>query len=194
MELIYKMIHIGFLEDYYTICNRPVSACGVKLKNQSLRMNHLTHSLAILMVSALSVLTGFGQSCIDPDACNYDPNAGTPDAVCLEIVPFATHDSGDLAGMTTWRVYFRTTDPADFVTAVYGNQSEPLSLTTTTSFYQNALGGPRTAHQPAAVAQLSRFGVRQLRDHRLVPDGQHGHWRERPQHGFLSRPRLGTGF
>ena len=104
-------------------------------------MNHLTHSLAILMVTSLSVLTGFGQSCIDPDACNYDPNAGTPDAVCLEIIPFATHDTGDLAGMTTWRVYFRTTDPADFVTAVYGNQSEPLSLTTTTSFYQNALGG-----------------------------------------------------
>ena len=70
-------------------------------------MNHLTHSLAILMATALSALTGFGQSCIDPDACNYDPNAGTPNAVCLEIIPFATHDSGDLAGMTTWRVYFR---------------------------------------------------------------------------------------
>ena len=104
-------------------------------------MNHLTHSLAILMATALSVLSGFGQSCIDPDACNYDSNAGTPDAVCLEVIPFATHDTGDLAGMTTWRVYFRTTEPSDFVTAVYGNQSEPLSLTTTTSFYQNALGG-----------------------------------------------------
>ena len=120
-------------------------------------MNHLTHSLAILMATALSALTGFGQSCIDPDACNYDPNAGTPDAVCLEIIPFATHDSGDLAGMTTWRVYFRTTDPADFVTAVYGNQSEPLSLTTTTSFYQNALGGATA--QPINPLLLPTFWI-----------------------------------
>jgi len=115
----------------------------------------LTHSLTLLMVMALSALSGFGQSCIDPDACNYNPDAATPDAVCLEILPFATHDSGDLAGMTTWRVYFRTTHPDDFVTAVFGNQSHPLSLTTTTSFYQNFLGGATA--QPINPLLLDNF-------------------------------------
>ena len=104
-------------------------------------MNLLTRSLAILTVMSFAALAGRAQSCIDPLACNYDPNAGTPDAVCLEVEAFATHTDGDLAGMTTWRVYFHTTHPDDFVTAVYGNSNDPLALTTTTSFYQNALGG-----------------------------------------------------
>ncbi len=104
-------------------------------------MNLLTRSLAILTVMSFAALAGRAQSCIDPLACNYDPNAGTPDAVCLEVEAFATHTDGDLAGMTTWRVYFHTTHPDDFVTAVYGNFNDPLALTTTTSFYQNALGG-----------------------------------------------------
>ena len=108
-----------------------------------------------MMVMALTGLSGLGQSCIDPVACNYNPDAATPDAVCLEILPLITHDSGELAGMTTWRVYFRTTDPADFVTAVYGNQVEPLSLTTTTDFYQNVLGG--STAQPINPLLLPTF-------------------------------------
>ena len=105
-------------------------------------MNNLTRSLAMLMAFSSAALTVNGQSCIDPVACNYDSAAGTPDVACIELEAFATHDEGVLAGMTTWRVYFRSTDPADFVTAVFGNEDSPLSLTTTTTFYQDALGGP----------------------------------------------------
>ena len=104
-------------------------------------MNNLTRSLAMFMAIAFAGLTGNGQSCIDPDACNYDLDAGIPDAVCLELESYATHTSGELAGMTTWRLYVHSAHPDDFVTAVFGNANEPLSLTTTTSFYQNALGG-----------------------------------------------------
>ena len=104
-------------------------------------MNNLTRSLAMLMAISSAALAVKGQSCIDPVACNYDANAGIPDAVCLEVEAFATHDEGVLAGMTTWRVYFRSTDPADFVTAVFGNENAPLALTTTTTFYQDGFGG-----------------------------------------------------
>ena len=104
-------------------------------------MNYLTRSLAFLTALTFAALAGHAQSCTDPEACNYDPNGGTPSAVCLEVEAFATHTDGDLAGMTTWRVYFHTTHPDDFVTAVYGNSNEPLALTTTTNFYQDALGG-----------------------------------------------------
>ena len=53
-------------------------------------MNQLTRSLAILTAMSFAALAGRAQSCIDPLACNYDPNAGTPDAVCLEVEAFAT--------------------------------------------------------------------------------------------------------
>jgi len=51
------------------------------------------------------------------------------------------HVSGDLAGMTTYRVLLHTEHPDDFVSSAYGNQNEPLDVSTTTSFYQNELGG-----------------------------------------------------
>ena len=59
-------------------------------------MNQLTRSLAILMVMSFAALAGRAQSCTDPLACNYDPNAGTPDAVCLEVEAFASHTDGAL--------------------------------------------------------------------------------------------------
>ena len=108
---------------------------------QLLRMNLMTRRLAFLMAMSMTVLAGFGQSCTDPSACNYNPDGGASDAVCLEVEAFATHTEGDLAGKTTWRVFFKSTHPDDFVTAVYGNSNEPLSLTTTTDFYHNPLGG-----------------------------------------------------
>ena len=87
------------------------------------------------------------QTCDDPEACNYDPNAlpYTPptvdDGYCLELRTVAEHTDGVLAGMTTYRVLLHTENPTDFVTSVYGNINEPLSVQTTTSFYQDALGG-----------------------------------------------------
>ena len=67
-------------------------------------MNLLTRSLAFLTAMSFATLAGLAQSCIDPLACNYDPNAGTPDAVCLEVEAFATHTDGALAGMTSWAI------------------------------------------------------------------------------------------
>ena len=57
----------------------------------------------------------------------------------LELV--ADHDEGALAGMSTYRVYLDVANANDQVTSFTGNDEFALALNTTTSFYQNALGG-----------------------------------------------------
>ena len=57
----------------------------------------------------------------------------------LELV--ASHDEGALAGLNTYRVYLDVSSSEDQVTSITGNDEFALALNTTTSFYQNALGG-----------------------------------------------------
>ena len=59
---------------------------------------------------------------------------------CTITEVVATHTDGDLAGMTTYRVYVQTLHPTDFLTSVSGNVNIPLDISTTTTFYQNLLG------------------------------------------------------
>ncbi len=44
-------------------------------------------------------------------------------------------------GATTYRIWAELADPTEQLVAVYGFEGLPLSITTTTSFYQNPLGG-----------------------------------------------------
>ena len=103
-------------------------------------MNHFLRSMAMAVVGMAMALPASAQNCSDAAACNYNPDFGNA-SICLTIDTVATHAAGDLAGMTTYRIYVQSATPQDFVTAVYGNQADPLALTTTTSFYQNVLGG-----------------------------------------------------
>ena len=57
----------------------------------------------------------------------------------LELV--ASHVGGELDGLRTYRVYLDVAHSDDQVTSFTGNDEFALSLNTTTSFYQNALGG-----------------------------------------------------
>ncbi len=47
-----------------------------------------------------------------------------------------------IGGMTTYRVWAEFSDPTEQLVAVYGFDSVPMTINTTTAFYQNALGGP----------------------------------------------------
>ena len=60
----------------------------------------------------------------------------------IAIEPFVVHDGSiaELDSMTTYHVYAVCTNPSDEVSAVYGDATAPLTLTSTTGFYQNALG------------------------------------------------------
>ena len=106
---------------------------------------------AVATVRPTSTATGLcdddePQTCDDPEACNYDPNAlpfepvPTDEGYCAELRVIAEHDTGDLAGMTTYQVLIHTEHPTDFVTSVFGNVNDPLEVTTTTSFYHHPLG------------------------------------------------------
>ena len=96
--------------------------------------------------------------CIDASACNYDDMAQVDDGSCdyccgydvftsteagygVSIDLVQTHTSGDLAGLSTYRVYITTPNNDDVLTAVTGGDEFPLALHTTTSFYQNVFGG-----------------------------------------------------
>lgn len=82
------------------------------------------------------------EGCGDPEACNYDPTTVTVEAdYCLIVDTVAVHTSGSLAGMTTYRYYVKCLNPADFVSSVSGDATNPTVVTTTTDFYQNELGG-----------------------------------------------------
>ena len=56
-----------------------------------------------------------------------------------------THATDVVGGMTTYRVYMSTPGTADFVSACIGDGVSPLYLNTTTSFYQDPLGGTTAA-------------------------------------------------
>ncbi|MBM56250.1 MAG: hypothetical protein CMB32_06815, partial [Euryarchaeota archaeon] len=97
--------------------------------------------------------------CTDALACNYNFVALFDDGSCdycncviepsitstnsnysIEIELVTSHSEGDLAGQSTYRVYVTTPNSSDIVTAVTGNDNFPLSLATTTSFYQDVFG------------------------------------------------------
>ena len=58
--------------------------------------------------------------------------------LALEVV--SEHADGDLAGLTTYRLYMQTAHESDRVVAAVGDNEYPLSLMPETSFYQNPFG------------------------------------------------------
>ena len=68
----------------------------------------------------------------------------------LSVEVVAEHDAGPLAGMTTYHVFMECVNADDIVSSVSGDAIFPLELSTTTSFYQDALG----ASTPNAVNPL----------------------------------------
>ena len=92
--------------------------------------------------------------CMESNACNYAPLATDEDGSCdfcscandeiiaygLEIDTVAVHEDGDLAGMTTYRFYVTTVAEDDFVSAVYGNDLDTLTLAADSGWYQHPFG------------------------------------------------------
>ena len=93
--------------------------------------------------------------CTDDIACNYDATATQNDGSCDYCscaadaaggqngfnLSVETHEEGGVFGTTTYRVYVTTPNETDFVSAIAGDEINPSYLRTSTSFYQNALGG-----------------------------------------------------
>ena len=74
--------------------------------------------------------------CTDPSACNYDPAATSEDGSCdycscaepaysLTVAEYAVDI---VPGYTTYRFYLNMVNEDDFLSVVYGNDEEPMSL------------------------------------------------------------------
>lgn len=61
--------------------------------------------------------------------------------VCLDIEVVAIHTEGALEGLTTYRLFATLPGPEDVITTVFGDAQHPTSVQTTTSFYQDEIGG-----------------------------------------------------
>ena len=90
--------------------------------------------------------------CMDDAACNYNADATQEDGSCDYCSCSNAAGGQDGFGLeleevsnnginTTYRVYVTTPGSNDFVSSVSGDVSNPSYLRTTTSFYQNAMGG-----------------------------------------------------
>ncbi|MEJ6795757.1 MAG: hypothetical protein QNK63_03510 [Flavobacteriales bacterium] len=107
--------------------------------------------------------------CIDPNADNYDLNATEDDGSCTYPAPsydglsFELVASDAVIGFDTYRVYANFTNPLDQVVAVYGQDVNPLSISTTGTFYQNPGGGPTSSNINPAL-----YGV--------VPELEYDSW------------------
>ena len=95
--------------------------------------------------------------CTDELACNYDASATEEDGSCsfcgcesteanyegyeVFVESYMVHTSGDLAGLTTYRLYLETPNATDQVTSFTGNSEWALEINSSTSFYQHPAGG-----------------------------------------------------
>jgi len=92
--------------------------------------------------------------CTSSNACNYAEIATDEDGSCdfcscaeddvpvfgLQIDTVQVHSGGSLDGMVTYRFYATTENSEDFVSSVYGNDVDTLSIQSSTSWYQNEMG------------------------------------------------------
>ena len=77
--------------------------------------------------------------CSDALSCTYNPEAN----FALRIDTVAVHEGivggVDLTGHVTYRIYLETPGEEDILIFMGGQDSDPMSITTSTNFYQNAL-------------------------------------------------------
>ena len=89
-----------------------------------------------------------GAGCTDSEATNYDPAAVLDDGTCDYPEPSYEGLSYELiaenepeAGMRTFRVYANFSNPADQLTAIFAQDGNPMEISSTSAYYQNAIGG-----------------------------------------------------
>jgi len=107
--------------------------------------------------------------CTDANADNYDLNATDDDGSCT--YPAASYNglsfelvaNDAIVGFDTYRVYANFTNPLDQLINVYGQDVNPLIISTTGTFYQNQEGGPTSADINPGIFQF-------------VPDLEYDSW------------------
>ncbi|MDA8606974.1 hypothetical protein N9L13_08105 [Flavobacteriales bacterium] len=102
--------------------------------------------------------------CTASNACNYDSSATDDDGSCDfcscaaagnpvagYTLSIEVHAVDVVPGYTTYRVYQNLVNADDFVLSIYGNSDDPLSISTTTGYYNSSFGGITAASINAAL-------------------------------------------
>jgi len=113
-----KTHHIFHLLATHSLIHPPIFT--IKIYNTTHFMKHFL----LLSACCLLVTSSYGQ------------------LVEIAVEPYLVHDGSipALADMTTYRIYAVCQNASDEVSAVYGDATAPLSLTSTDGFYQDPLG------------------------------------------------------
>ena len=104
------------------------------------------------------------EGCTDNSACNYVELATEEDGTCeycsclgeeyggygIWVEEYAQHTSGELEGMTSYRMYVQTTSSDDAFSSLWGDAEWPLLVSTTTAFYQH----PLASHSAGSINPL----------------------------------------
>ena len=87
-------------------------------------MKNLFGFIFLLAISFSSLTSIYGQG---------------PDEYWIGLEEYAVHTEGDLAGMTTWRMYLHMLDEDDYLSACTGSETNPFILesTSTPAWYQH---------------------------------------------------------
>ena len=140
------------------MCNLDVLNC--------MNMRFQLYSLACLLVTFMGAATA-------QNAC-FDVSGDTA-GFHLSVETYATDVVG---GMTTYRVYMSTPAADDFVSACIGDAVNPLFLNTTTTFYQDPLGGTTAAsinplyYDPFPDAQYDSWVTIGIDQQPVLADGE----------------------
>jgi hypothetical protein len=110
--------------------------------------------------------------CTDDSACNYDPDVTQDDGSC----DYCSCDGGSVAtsgytltveehvvglipGMTTYRLYVDLLNADDFLSSVFGNDVNPLTLSTEAGFYNDPFGSSLASGiNPAFITAFPSIG------------------------------------
>ena len=66
---------------------------------------------------------------------NFDP---APDGYCVSIEEVTSHDSGELAGQTTYRLYLNCASESDVLSSAGGDDSNPFIISSTSGEWYNS--------------------------------------------------------
>ena len=105
-------------------------------------MMHLTSKLAFPSVASRvgSQLRGFVGVAVALVGMGFAPLFAQQYTLTVE-----QHATGIVPGQTTYRFYVNMLNPTDFLSSMYGNNADPLSINTSTGFYNDAFATGSTA-------------------------------------------------
>ena len=87
--------------------------------------------IAYRMIWVVAALTGYLSAWSQPDLSRSLPPL--PEGYWLQVEEVVQHTEGELAGMTTYRVYLNCLSPYDYLSSCSGDNENPFLLTSTVS-------------------------------------------------------------